>query len=79
VSRLAGLTILGSVCVLVLSGAASGSGAAPPSLATLLARHVPILLMHPDEHFTPVEVEGFIADSDITEKTSAGWVPVPAP
>jgi hypothetical protein len=79
VSRLAGLTILGSVCVLVLSGAASGSGAAPPSLATLLARHVPILLMHPDEHFTPVEVEGFIADSDVTEKTSAGWVPVPGP
>jgi hypothetical protein len=74
-----GPALVASVCVLVLSGAASGGHAAPLSLATLLARHVPILLVHPDEHFMPVAVEGFIADSDVTEKTPGGWLPVPGP
>jgi Vacuolar protein sorting-associated protein 62 len=52
-----------------------GGAAAPatPPLATLLARHVPVLVLHPAERFQPVPVEGFLADSDLTRRTAAGW------
>ena len=70
-------------CVLVAGFAlvpvAGSAASAPPSLATLLARHVPILVVHPAERFRPVPVEGFLADSDLQRKTAAGWEKVEAP
>jgi hypothetical protein len=61
------------------ASAAGGSPHASPSLSKLLARHVPVLVLHPAERFRPVAVEGFLADSDLTERTSAGWVKVDGP
>jgi Vacuolar protein sorting-associated protein 62 len=52
------------------------AGAAPqqaPSLGTLLARHVPVLVLHPAERVGPVEVDGFLADSDLQRRVGAGW------
>jgi hypothetical protein len=52
------------------------AGATPspsPSLGTLLARHVPILVLHPAERFQPVPVDGFLADSDLLRRTPTGW------
>ena len=60
------------------SAAGSSAGASPP-LAKLLARYVPVLVLHPAERFGPVAVEGFLADSDLTERTQAGWVKVEGP
>jgi hypothetical protein len=48
-------------------------------VGALLARHVPILILHPDENFRPVPVDGFLADSDLTQLMGGGWVPVPGP
>jgi hypothetical protein len=58
---------------------AGGTRAASPSLSTLLARHVPILVLHPAERFRPVAVEGFLAESDTQRKTESGWEPVDGP
>ena len=70
-------------CVLVAGFAlvpvAGGAAPAPPSLATLLARHVPILVLHPAERFRPVPVAGFLADSDLQRKAATGWEKVEAP
>ena len=64
-----------------VAGAASGSAneAAAPPLATLLARHVPILVLHPAERFGPVAVDGFLADSDLQRRAGAGWEKVEGP
>ena len=63
--------------VLALASSAGGSDtAAPPPLGTLLARHVPVLVLHSAERFRPVAVDGFLADSDLTRKASTGWVKV---
>jgi len=59
--------------------AAGGAPDANPTLGTLLARHVPILVLHPAEQFRPVPVEGFLADSDLQQKTVAGWEKVDGP
>jgi hypothetical protein len=59
---------------------AAGSAAdAPPALGALLSRHVPMLVLHPAEQLGPVSVEGFLADSDLLRKTSAGWEKAPGP
>jgi hypothetical protein len=34
---------------------------------------VPVLVLHPDEPFLPVRVEGFLADADLQRRTAAGW------
>src|SRR5215204_4646413 len=36
-----------------------------PSAAVLLARHAPIVVLHPAERSAPTNVEGFIADSEL--------------
>jgi hypothetical protein len=59
--------------------AAGGAADAPPTLGTLLARHVPILVLHPAEQVLPVSVDGFLADSDLLRKTASGWEKVPGP
>jgi hypothetical protein len=56
--------------------AVAAAGAAPdarPSLATLLQRHVPVLVLHPAEQLRPVAVDGFLVDSDLQQRTAAGW------
>jgi hypothetical protein len=62
----------------VAAGAAPSPTSAPP-LGTLLARHAPILVLHPAERFRPVPVEGFLADSDLYRQTAAGWEKVDGP
>ena len=36
-----------------------------PSDAVLLARHAPVVVLHPDERSAPTNVEGFLADADL--------------
>lgn len=36
-----------------------------PSDAALLARHAPVVVLHPAERFAPSPVEGFLADADL--------------
>lgn len=72
--------VLGSI--LAATALVPWSAAAPmanPPLETLLAQHVPILVLHPAERLRPVAVEGFLADSDLFRKTSTGWEKVQAP
>jgi Vacuolar protein sorting-associated protein 62 len=64
---------------LALVPSAGGAGAARPPYAVLLARHVPILVLHPAEQFAPVRVDGFLADSDLQQRTAAGWETIPGP
>jgi hypothetical protein len=68
--------------VLAVVAAASASRAAPPQappLATLLARHVPVLVLHPAERFRPVPVEGFLADADLQRRGASGWERIDGP
>lgn len=58
---------------LALSSAAGGTKGAAPSPAELLARHAPILVLHPAERFQPVPVDGFLADADLQRRTPTGW------
>ena len=72
--------VLGSI--LAAAALVPWSAAAPvasPPLETLLARHVPVLVLHPAERLRPVAVEGFLADSDLLRKTSTGWEKVEGP
>ena len=72
---LAALLVLGAVAVLPPG---DGQGVTSP-LGLLLARHVPILILHPSERFAPVAVDGFLADSDLQQLTSAGWEKLEGP
>lgn len=63
---------------LVLLPAAAAEPCAPDARA-LLARHVPVLVLHPAERFRPVPVEGFLADADLQRRTAAGWENVEEP
>ena len=69
-ARLLGVVALTGVAAVPTAGA--DRTAAPP-LATLLARHVPILVLHPAERLRPVSVDGFLADADLQRRTSTGW------
>lgn len=71
-SALAGLS-------LVAPGASNGD-AATPSPSTLLARHAPVVVLHPAERFSPVSVEGFLAESELEQRQPDGnWAVVPGP
>jgi hypothetical protein len=67
------------VALLGLVPAAGGAPEAAPSLGTLLARHLPILVLHPAERFRPVPVDGFLADSDLMRRSGSGWEKVEGP
>ena len=55
-------------CTVVLVLAASTAAAThSESPATLLARHAPVLVLHPQERFQPERVDGFLADSDLVD------------
>jgi hypothetical protein len=77
VRRLAPLAALAALLGLV--PAAGGSPEAPPPLGVLLARHLPILVLHPAERVRPVPVDGFLADSDVMRRSGAGWEKVEGP
>ncbi len=62
----------------VVAGTAGGN--AGGSDRALLARHVPVLVLHPAEQLAPVAVDGFLADSDLTVRGADGaWEPSSAP
>lgn len=64
-----------ALAALALAGAGS---AAAPSPQTLLARHVPLVVLHPAERFQPVPVDGFVADSNFEQRQPDGsWAPMP--
>ncbi len=80
--RFALLAKLQVVTWLVLPAAGGAVDVAPsaaPTPAALLARHVPILVLHPAEQLPPVPVEGFLADSDLLGKTGSTWSKIPGP
>jgi hypothetical protein len=79
VSWLARLAAATFAAAIALAAAAGGSGAGSPSLQTLLARHVPILVLHPAELLRPVAVDGYLADSDLQRPTAGGWETVTGP
>ena len=76
---MARLVVVAVVAGLAAVPAAGGGDTASPSLRTLLARHVPILVLHPAEQLRPVPVDGFLADSDLQQKTPAGWETIAGP
>jgi Vacuolar protein sorting-associated protein 62 len=67
---------LAVVAVVSTSRAASQPA---PTLTTLLARHVPIIVLHPAERFRPVPVDGFFADSDLQRRAPGGWEVIGGP
>jgi VPS62-like protein len=76
VSRLVAAAVAGALALAPASGARQE---VTPSLATLLARHVPILVLHPAERFAPVPVDGFLADADLQQMGTGGWETIPGP
>jgi hypothetical protein len=58
---------------------AGGAAKSAPPFGVLLARHVPILVLHPAEPFRPVPVNGFLADSDLMRPSGTAWEKVEAP
>ena len=64
---------------LALVPSAGSAGSATPPLSVLLGRYVPILVLHPAEQFVPVRVDGFLVDSDLQQRTDAGWETIPGP
>jgi hypothetical protein len=47
--------------------------------SALLARYQPVTVLHPAEPFSPVAVEGFLADAELQALTPAGWETKPKP
>lgn len=45
----------------------------------LLARHVPILVLHPAERVPPTTVDGFLKLADLQRQTASGWERVGGP
>lgn len=70
---------LAVLCVLLVTPWSEAAPARTPPLGTLLARHAPILVLHPAEVFAPAPVDGFLADADLMRKTDAGWEKVDGP
>jgi hypothetical protein len=69
-----------SAALVALAALPSGGTAQPtPPLGVLLARHAPILVLHPAERFRPVPVDGFLADADLQRPSGTGWENVLAP
>lgn len=72
--RHAALALLAALALVPAAGEAQR-----PSLSTLLARHVPIFVLHPAEQHAPVRVDGFLADSDLQRRTESGWETIGGP
>ena len=63
--RLAAMMLSCTVMLALAGTTAAGTQLEPP--ATLLARHAPLLVLHPQERFQPEQVDGFLADSDLVD------------
>ena len=65
------------VALVALWTAGAGAAAAPTPQA-LLARHAPVVVLHPEERYRPVPVDGFLADSSFEQRQPDGsWAPMP--
>jgi hypothetical protein len=75
------LPVLAALAVAISSLVPAGdaSPGATPRLQTLLARHLPVLVLHPAEPFVPVPVAGFLTDADLQRRTATGWEKVDRP
>lgn len=65
--------------MLALAAGAAARPVAAPTPAMLLARHAPILVLHPAEQIAPAPVDGFVADSDLERRGASGWEAAPEP
>ena len=75
-----GRTVLLAASVFLSAAAGADAGeSAVPSPTAQLARHAPILVLHPAERLTPSPVDGFLADADLQGRTAAGWEKVDGP
>jgi Vacuolar protein sorting-associated protein 62 len=63
--------------LLVLAPGSSAGPATTVQAEELLRRHSPIVVLHPSERFSPVPVDGFLADSDLQRRTATGWETIP--
>ena len=67
---------LAAVALMLL--AAPGSGAAATTPSQLLARHRPVLVLHPAEAFAPIHVEAFLEAAQLEERRPDGtWLVQP--
>ncbi|MDH4177936.1 MAG: hypothetical protein OEW31_11615 [Thermoleophilia bacterium] len=74
----AAAVVIATLAALLAFVGASGAGVTPDT--TLLSRYAPILTLHPQERLSPVAVDGYLADSDLTVKAAGGtWVPTVIP
>jgi hypothetical protein len=76
VTRLVACAVL---AVVAMAPAAQAAPTATPPLAALLARHVPILVLHPAERFRPVPVDGYLTDADVQRPVAGEWEKVDGP
>jgi hypothetical protein len=68
-----------SLVALLLAAGASARPSTAPTPATLLARHVPVLVLHPAEQVPPAAVDGFLSDAALQRRAGAGWEPAAGP
>jgi hypothetical protein len=71
-------TVFALLALAVALAGAGAAGATRPATpdGRLLARHAPVLVLHPEERFAPVPVDGFLADSDALVAAPDGtWTP----
>lgn len=73
------IVLLATVFCLAIAAGTDAGERAIPSPTALLARHAPILVLHPAERLTPSSVDGFLADADLQRRTAAGWEKVEGP
>jgi Vacuolar protein sorting-associated protein 62 len=59
------------------AAATSAALASTPPADVLLARHAPMLVLHPSERFVPSPVGPFLAASDVLRRDGASWLPHP--
>jgi hypothetical protein len=64
------LLLMAAIAVVVASTALAST-----PTATLLQRHAPVLVLHPQERFAPSPVEPFLAGSDLLRREGAAWLP----
>lgn len=78
--RLMSVRLSAALAVVVMVAVGGTGRTATPSPQTLLARHAPVIVLHPQERFQPVPVDGFLADSDVKQRQPDGtWGVVPGP
>jgi hypothetical protein len=69
---------LAATLAVSLTAAAVGVAGGPPSDGVLLARHAPLLVLHPQERFAPSPVAPFLSGSDLLARAPDGtWTPQP--